>query len=78
MPLRPAPGNGDRARAATNDPRAIFAESGPQREAVFSADVQRRARKQAQQWRPRDGVGHVVGRNSGAASRGTSLLVLVV
>ena len=47
------PGNGDRARAATHDARAIFAESGPQREAVFSADVQRRARKQAQQRRPR-------------------------
>ena len=64
------PGNRDRARAATHDARAIFAESGPQREAVFSAesgpqreavfsaDVQRRARKQAQRWRPRDGVGH--------------------
>ena len=31
-----------------HDARAIFAESGPQREAVFSAGVQRRARKQAQ------------------------------
>ena len=47
------PGNGDRARAATHDARAIFAESGPQREAVFSADVQRRARKQAQRRRCR-------------------------
>ena len=28
--------------------------------------------------RPRDGVGHVVGRNRCAASRGTSLLALVV
>ena len=28
-----------------HDARAIFAESGPQREAVFSADVQRRARE---------------------------------
>ena len=49
------PGNGDRARAATHDARAIFAESGPQREAVFSADVQRRARKQAQRRRPSTG-----------------------
>ena len=32
----------------------------------------------ASSFRPRDGVGHVVGRNSGAASRGTSLLALVV
>ena len=31
----------------------------------------------SQKWL-RDGVGHVVGRNSGAASRGTSLLALVV
>ena len=36
-----------------HDARAIFAESGPQREAVFSADVQRRARKQAQRRRCR-------------------------
>ncbi|EOD11876.1 hypothetical protein EMIHUDRAFT_437519 [Emiliania huxleyi CCMP1516] len=49
------PGNGDRARAATHDARAISAESGPQREAVFSADVQRRARKQAQRRRPSTG-----------------------
>ena len=36
-----------------HDARAIFAESGPQREATFSADVQRRARKQAQRRRCR-------------------------
>ena len=36
-----------------HDARAIFAESGPQREADFSADVQRRARKQAQRRRCR-------------------------
>ena len=32
----------------------------------------------ASSWRPRDGVGHVVGRNRCVASRGTSLLALVV